>query len=915
VIEEVVYKVVSQQTLQDIVKEHENTGPSYREKVYTVMRGSYGHHYRRMVPALLAVLTFHSNNAVYRPVVEALELLKKYANTENSQVLYPAEEEVPLEGVVRGNWLDLVIEKSSRGKTKRVNRIYYEMCVLQTLREQLRCKEIWVEGAGRYRNPDQDVPADFAQARLQYYQALNQPLAVEDFITNLQKKMQTALSKLDEGMPTNPDVKLITKKGSGWINLTPLEALEEPDQLNRLKAEVARRWAMPSLLDFLKETDLRVDFSSIFKSAAQRENLERPILQKRLLLCLYALGTNTGFKSMSAGELGEEYRDLLYVKNRFITKDHLREAIVQVCNAIFRARHPGIWGEGTTACASDSKKFGAWDQNLLTEWHVRYGGRGVVIYWHVEKHSTCIYSQLKSCSSSEVAAMIEGVLRHCTEMSVDRNYVDTHGQSEVAFAFCHLLGFQLMPRMKNIYSQKLYRPETGQPEAYPNLQKIMTRPINWDLIRQQYDEMVKFATALRLGTAQTEDILRRFRRNNLIHPTYQALAELGKAIKTIFLCEYLHSKELRREIQGGLNTVENWNSANSFIRYGKSGEFNTNVLGEQEIGMLALHLLQISLVYINTLMLQRVLGEKEWLALMKPEDLRGLTPLIYSHVNPYGLFELDLSKRLAIEEEKASWRESKLKERDNTPGAIGDDSGTPLEATALKRTSAKKKAHELAKYLREERPDYVYLKDLFRYLRTELAIEIPKASHKLPYVPSEAELQSYWQAVWQAENFSDMVLIKMLLYTGVRVSELCNIHLSEVDIGECQIKVTSGKGHKDRVVPFPPSFKEALAMHMRQLKDGGADYLFESSWKKKYTERGVRKILERYSKAAGLAHLISPHQLRHFLLTWLKKQGIDDALIQPYSGHASRQALEIYSKLALTEAQKEYNRVIGGFPI
>jgi len=546
------------------------------------------------------------------------------------------------------------VEKSKRGKGKRVNRIYYEMCVLQTLREQLRCKEIWVEGAGRYRNPDQDVPADFATTRQEYYQALNQPLAVEDFITKIQKRMQTALTTFDEALPINPHVRLITKKGGGWINLSPLQALPEPVQLNRLKTEVGRRWAMPSLLDILKEADLRVDFTSIFRSAARRENLDRATLQKRLLLCLYALGTNTGFKSMGAGELGEEYRDLLYVKNRFITKDHLREAIIQVCNAIFRARLPGIWGEGTTACASDSKKFGAWDQNLLTEWHVRYGGRGVVIYWHVERHSTCIYSQLKSCSSSEVAAMIEGVLRHCTEMSVERNYVDTHGQSEVAFAFCYLLGFQLMPRMKNIATQKLYRAETGKPEAYPNLQKILTRPINWDLIRQQYDEMVKFATALRLGTAQTEDILRRFRRNNLIHPTYQALAELGKAIKTIFLCEYLNSLELRQEIQGGLNTVENWNGANSFIHYGKSGEFHTNVLAEQEISMLALHLLQISLVYINTLMLQRVLAEKDWLALMQPEDMRGLSPLIYSHVNPYGLFELDLSTRLAIETDKAS---------------------------------------------------------------------------------------------------------------------------------------------------------------------------------------------------------------------------------------------------------------------
>ena len=113
-----------------------------------------------------------------------------------------------------------------------------------------------------------------------------------------------------------------------------------------------------------------------------------------------------------------------------------------------RARSPEIWGEGTTACASDSKKFGAWDQNLLTEWHARYGGRGVMIYWHVDRKSACIYSQLKRCSSSEVASMIEGVLRHCTDVEVQRQYTDSHGQSEVAFAFCRLLGFELLPRLR-----------------------------------------------------------------------------------------------------------------------------------------------------------------------------------------------------------------------------------------------------------------------------------------------------------------------------------------------------------------------------------------------------------------------------------------------------------------------------------
>jgi TnpA family transposase len=285
----------------------------------------------------------------------------------------------------------------------------------------------------------------------------------------------------------------------------------------------------------------------------------------------------------------------------------------------------------------------------MTEWHIRYGGRGVMIYWHVEKKSVCIHSQLKRCSSSEVAAMMEGVLRHCTDMTVEKNYVDSHGQSEVAFAFSYLLGFQLLPRLKAINRQRLYLPEAGAATNFPELQPILTRPINWELISQQYDEMVKYATALRLGTADSESILRRFTRTNAQHPTYAALAELGRAVKTIFLCRYLDSEGLRREIHEGLNVVENWNSANGFIFYGKSGEVATNRLEDQEISVLALHLLQLSLVYVNTLMIQSVMQEPPWRKRLTPEDRRGLTPLFYVHVNPYGRFDLDMDARLPLD--------------------------------------------------------------------------------------------------------------------------------------------------------------------------------------------------------------------------------------------------------------------------
>jgi hypothetical protein len=100
------------------------------------------------------------------------------------------------------------------------------------------------------------------------------------------------------------------------------------------------------------------------------------------------------------------------------------------------------WGRGA-ACASDSKKFRSWSSNFMTEYHARYGGNDVMIYWHVERKNVCIYSQLKSCSSSEVAAMIEGLLRHCTDAEIESNYVDTHGASVVGFAFTELLNFRL----------------------------------------------------------------------------------------------------------------------------------------------------------------------------------------------------------------------------------------------------------------------------------------------------------------------------------------------------------------------------------------------------------------------------------------------------------------------------------------
>jgi hypothetical protein len=440
----------------------------------------------------LEAVDLRCNHDVHRPVRQALEVRKRYRDS--TLTAFPREEDVPLAGVVKEAWRDLVDDEKQPG---RLNRISYEVCLLSALREKGRCKEVWGQGAQRFRNPDEDLPHDFGPRREEYYAALAQPLEAPTCVATVRQKLATALAAFDTDVSHNPKVKILTaKKGRGRIVLSPSDPLPAPPHLDDLKVALVGRWPMTNVLDILQETALRVGFTEVFRTVGVREVLSPEVLQRRLLLALYGRGTHAGLKRVRSGGGADSYADVRYVRRKYITPAHLRAAMSRVCNAIFAVRLPDVWGDATTACASDSKKFGAWDQNLLPEWHARYGGPGIMVYWHVEERSGCIYSQLTACSSSEGAAMIEGVLRHETEMDIDKTYVDTHGQSEGGFALCHLLGFQRLPRLKPLSKQRLYRAAPqGDGAASAHIQALLTRPIDWERSAAQYDEMIKFTTA------------------------------------------------------------------------------------------------------------------------------------------------------------------------------------------------------------------------------------------------------------------------------------------------------------------------------------------------------------------------------------------------------------------------------------
>lgn len=231
----------------------------------------------------------------------------------------------------------------------------------------------------------------------------------------------------------------------------------------------------------------------------------------------------------------------------------------------------------------------------------------------------------------------------------------------------------------------------------------------------------------------------------------------------------------------------------------------------------------------------------------------------------------------------------------------------------FERIPASKIAKQLTNILKHTRPDYIYLSEIFKQVRKELGITVSKKARPLPFVPTDEEMRRFYDIVWSSKNRTHALMVKTMAYTGVRVAELIKLKLIDVDLESCQIRVIQGKGGKDRRVPFPSSFKETLALHMEAMRKLGSAYLFESTWKQPYSTVGVRKMITSYSKLADISKPLSPHKFRHFLLTYLKKQGLDDALIQPYSGHESRKSLEVYSRLSLADAQPSYNIAIARY--
>ena len=234
----------------------------------------------------------------------------------------------------------------------------------------------------------------------------------------------------------------------------------------------------------------------------------------------------------------------------------------------------------------------------------------------------------------------------------------------------------------------------------------------------------------------------------------------------------------------------------------------------------------------------------------------------------------------------------------------------------MERIPPKKMAKQVAKLLRKQRPNPSYVKKVFQYVREDLGLKGGTVrGKKLPELMTEVELNRFYKAVWQASNRMHMVMLKLLLFTGIRNRELANLTLKDVDLDSMRIRIDHGKGDKDRYVWFPPFFRGELAQYVSIQKEKGAVYLFESNRMSKFTTRWIREIVKQYARKAEIEKRIHPHLFRHQLLTYLTSKGIVDAKIQLISGHKNRESLSIYQDLSLSDIEKEYWDAMKDFPI
>lgn len=575
---------------------------------------------RRYTPSFLNVLKMEAAPAA-QDLIAATNVLREMNTEKNSDVPPDAPT-----AFIKSRWKSLVFTEN------RLDRRYYEICVLSELKNSLRSGDIWVHGSRQFRNfYDYLLPADkFCKLKqtgtLPVEVNLNFDQYIQERLNSLEEQLEivTRLALADE----LPDA-IITNSG---LKITSLDT-NVPSEAQLLVDQVSKLLPRTKITELLMEVD---DWTGFTRHFSHLKTDELPKDRTMLLSAILSDAINLGLTKMAESCPGMTYAKLSWLQAWHIRDETYSAALAELVNTQFKHPFAENWGNGTTS-SSDGQRFKVGGKAESTG-HInpKYGSEpGRLFYTHISDQYAPFSSKIINVGVRDSTYVLDGLLYHESDLRIEEHYTDTTGFTDHVFALMHLLGFRFAPRIRDLKDTKLYIPKNGH--KYSALTAMIGGPLNIKSIRLHWDEILRLAASIKQGTVTASLMLRKLgsypRQNGLA----VALRELGRIERTLFILDWLQNVELRRRVHSGLNKGEARNALARAIFFNRLGEIRDRSFEQQRYRASGLNLVTAAIVLWNTVYIERAIWKlSEMGKTIDNSLLQYLSPLGWEHINLTG---------------------------------------------------------------------------------------------------------------------------------------------------------------------------------------------------------------------------------------------------------------------------------------
>jgi TnpA family transposase len=535
-------------------------------------------------------------------------------------------------------WQQTVYQKQD-GQLQ-LNRRHFEVCVFVHLAAELKSGDCAIELSSEYADYREQVLSwEQCQSLLEdYCNELNLPNNAEEFVSVLCDRLMDIATTVDSTYSQNSYL-FIDKDGKP--TLKRLAKNQPSKSATEIENLILDRMPERKIIDILVYVQHYLNWTRHFgPSSGSDPKLDNP--KERYILTTFSQGCNLGpYQAARHIKTPTSAHMLSFVNRRHITAKKLDLAIVDIINSYKELSLTKVWGEGNCA-AADGTKYDIYEQNLLAEYHIRYGGYGGIAYHHIADNYIALFSHFIPCGVWEAVYIIEGLLKNSSDIKPTSVASDTQGQSTPVFALAHLLGIKLMPRIRNWKDLIFYRPD--KKTSFQHIGSIFGQLIDWDLIKTHWQDLMQVVLSIKAGKISSVTLLRKLSNESRKNRLYQAFRELGQVIRTMFLLEYVSNLEMRQQITELTNRMESYNGFSKWLFFGGEGVIAENDPEEQEKRIKYNDLVANAVIFQNVIDISAVLQQliKEGYKL-KVEDVSSISPYLTSHIKRFGDYFIDLS--------------------------------------------------------------------------------------------------------------------------------------------------------------------------------------------------------------------------------------------------------------------------------